>query len=63
MKTISTQGISIPRLGFGTFRMPGSDCQPAVESALELGYRHIDTADQMTPKISHFINFLIERFG
>jgi 2,5-diketo-D-gluconate reductase B len=45
MKTISAQNISIPRLGFGTFRMPGGDCQPAVESALELGYRHIDTAE------------------
>ncbi|CAG9243726.1 aldo/keto reductase [Paraburkholderia caribensis] len=45
MDAISTQGISIPRLGFGTFRMPGGDCQPVVESALELGYRHIDTAE------------------
>lgn len=42
--TIETQGIRIPRLGFGTFRMPGADCQPVVESALALGYRHIDTA-------------------
>jgi 2,5-diketo-D-gluconate reductase B len=24
--------------------MPGNDCQPVVESALALGYRHIDTA-------------------
>lgn len=44
MQTITTQGVSIPRLGFGTFRMPGGDCQPVVESALALGYRHIDTA-------------------
>lgn len=44
MQTIDTQGIHIPRLGFGTFRMPGNDCQPVVESALALGYRHIDTA-------------------
>ena len=44
MKTIETQGVAIPRLGFGTFRMPGNDCRPVVESALALGYRHIDTA-------------------
>ena len=44
MKTIKTQGIEIPRLGFGTFRMPGGDSQPVVESAIALGFRHIDTA-------------------
>jgi 2,5-diketo-D-gluconate reductase B len=44
MEAIETQGIRMPRLGFGTFRMPGMDCQPVVESALALGYRHIDTA-------------------
>jgi 2,5-diketo-D-gluconate reductase B len=44
MKTIKTLGISIPRLGFGTFRMPGGDSQPVVESAIALGFRHIDTA-------------------
>ncbi len=44
METITTQGVAIPRLGFGTFRMPGTDAQPVVESALALGYRHIDTA-------------------
>jgi 2,5-diketo-D-gluconate reductase B len=44
MENIITQGVSIPRLGFGTFRMPGGGCQPVVESAFALGYRHIDTA-------------------
>src|ERR1700722_15443335 len=32
-----------PKLGLGTFRMTGAVCQAAVESALALGYRHIDT--------------------
>ncbi|EPX98561.1 MULTISPECIES: aldo/keto reductase [Ralstonia] len=41
---LKTQGVSIPRLGLGTFRVPNEDCQPVVESALTLGYRHIDTA-------------------
>lgn len=44
MESIETKGVSIPRLGFGTFRMPGGGCQPVVESALALGYRHIDSA-------------------
>jgi 2,5-diketo-D-gluconate reductase B len=44
MKTIKTKGVEIPRLGFGTFRMPGNESQPVVETALELGFRHIDTA-------------------
>ena len=44
MEKIETQGVAIPRLGFGTFRMPGGGCQPVVESALGLGFRHIDTA-------------------
>ena len=39
METITTQGVAIPRLGFGTFRMPGADAQPVVESAIALGYR------------------------
>ncbi|MGO4726580.1 MULTISPECIES: aldo/keto reductase [unclassified Inquilinus] len=44
MDAIITRGVAIPRLGFGTFRMPGADAQPVVESALAIGYRHIDTA-------------------
>lgn len=36
--------VSIPQLGFGTFQIPPQNTQQAVESALELGYRHIDTA-------------------
>jgi len=33
----------LPKLGLGTYRMSGAACQTAVESALALGYRHIDT--------------------
>jgi len=44
MENIRTQYLNMPRLGYGTFRMPGGSAQPAVESALALGYRHIDTA-------------------
>jgi 2,5-diketo-D-gluconate reductase B len=35
----------MPRLGFGTWPMRGSECRQAVESALSLGYRHVDTAE------------------
>src|SRR3569623_3670483 len=45
MDNLKTQGISMPKLGLGTFRMQGNDCRAAVESALSLGYRHIDTAE------------------
>lgn len=44
MESLEAQGVAIPRLGLGTFRIPGRDCRPAVEHALSLGYRHIDTA-------------------
>src|SRR5512138_1124791 len=45
MEHLQTQGISLPRLGLGTFRMQGDACRAAVESALKLGYRHLDTAE------------------
>lgn len=37
-------GIEIPQLGFGVFQIPPEDTQSAVETALDAGYRHIDTA-------------------
>ncbi|QAY58607.1 aldo/keto reductase [Microbacterium protaetiae] len=37
-------GNTIPQLGYGTFKVPPADTQRAVGEALELGYRHIDTA-------------------
>jgi len=45
MQALKTQGIDLPVLGFGTFPMQGSECQSAVEGALSLGYRHLDTAE------------------
>lgn len=38
------QGVRVPALGFGTYRITGEDCRTAVEDALSIGYRHIDTA-------------------
>jgi 2,5-diketo-D-gluconate reductase A len=37
-------GTTIPQLGFGVFLVDPSDTQRVVEDALEVGYRHIDTA-------------------
>lgn len=45
MEYLRTQGIGLPRLGLGTFRLQGDACRVAVEGALGLGYRHIDTAE------------------
>jgi 2,5-diketo-D-gluconate reductase A len=37
-------GVQIPQLGFGVFQVSTDDIGPAVSTALEAGYRHIDTA-------------------
>jgi 2,5-diketo-D-gluconate reductase A len=37
-------GTRIPQLGFGVFLVPPEATQRTVEEALEVGYRHIDTA-------------------
>jgi 2,5-diketo-D-gluconate reductase A len=37
-------GNDIPQLGYGVFKVPAADTERAVGEALELGYRHIDTA-------------------
>ncbi|MEV4992829.1 aldo/keto reductase [Streptomyces niveus] len=37
-------GVRIPQLGFGTFQIPPADTRAATLTALEVGYRHIDTA-------------------
>ena len=38
-------GHAIPQLGFGVFQIPPRDTAQAVTKALEVGYRHIDTAE------------------
>jgi len=38
-------GNTIPQLGFGVFQIPPDETAAAVRSALEVGYRHIDTAE------------------
>ena len=38
------KGEKVPSVGLGTWRLSGQECVRAVERALTLGYRHIDTA-------------------
>jgi 2,5-diketo-D-gluconate reductase A len=38
-------GNEIPQLGFGVFQIPPEETAEAVRCALEVGYRHIDTAE------------------
>ncbi|MFJ8923335.1 aldo/keto reductase [Streptomyces sp. NPDC102415] len=48
MSTVPTvtlnNGVTIPQLGFGVFQVPDDETTAAVTSALEAGYRSIDTA-------------------
>jgi 2,5-diketo-D-gluconate reductase B len=41
---LSVQGTEIPRLGFGTWQITGRAATDGVADALEIGYRHVDTA-------------------
>jgi 2,5-diketo-D-gluconate reductase B len=36
--------VRVPKLGFGTWRLSGRDCEEGVADALAAGYRHVDTA-------------------
>lgn len=44
MHTLTVDGAKMPALGFGTFKLTGVTCRLAVRAALDVGYRHIDTA-------------------
>ena len=44
MDTLDVQGMRMPKLGFGTWKLKGEDAKDAVSHALDIGYRHIDTA-------------------
>lgn len=44
MKYLDIKGARVPALGLGTWQLNGRGCFEAVRHALDLGYRHIDTA-------------------
>ncbi|MEE1129150.1 MAG: aldo/keto reductase [Methanobrevibacter sp.] len=37
-------GVEVPQLGFGVFQIPPQETKEAVKKAIEVGYRHFDTA-------------------
>jgi len=41
---VLNDGVEIPQLGFGVYKVPQDEVEAAVATALEVGYRHIDTA-------------------
>src|SRR6266702_2724058 len=45
MILVEANGARIPAVGLGTWDLRGRACSRAVEQALRLGYRHIDTAE------------------
>jgi 2,5-diketo-D-gluconate reductase B len=45
MQHVPVKGAKVPALGLGTWQLSGRQCYDAVRAALELGYRHIDTAE------------------
>jgi 2,5-diketo-D-gluconate reductase B len=46
MNVVEANGAKIPVIGLGTMTLMDAVCVEAVETALRLGYRHIDTAER-----------------
>ncbi|NKX93115.1 aldo/keto reductase [Sanguibacter hominis ATCC BAA-789] len=44
MHLVLNNGVAIPQLGFGTYKVEPGDAVAVVREALEIGYRHVDTA-------------------
>ncbi len=44
MQFVEAHGARIPQIGLGTMTLKGDVCVQAVKTALDLGYRHLDTA-------------------
>jgi diketogulonate reductase-like aldo/keto reductase len=44
MEYVDAGDARIPKLGLGTWQNTGPDCSETVRTALDLGYRHVDTA-------------------
>lgn len=44
MEHVTVRDESVPAIGLGTWQLEGQECYETVRTALELGYRHVDTA-------------------
>ena len=58
--TLNT-GTTIPQLGFGVYQIEPADTAQAVTTALEIGYRHIDTAEMYQNEAE--VGEAVEAFG
>ncbi|PSP85896.1 aldehyde oxidoreductase [Halobacteriales archaeon QS_1_68_17] len=45
MEYVTAQGVRMPAIGLGTYRLRGRECTETVQRALGMGYRHVDTAE------------------
>jgi 2,5-diketo-D-gluconate reductase B len=45
MQFVEAYGARIPQIGLGTMTLKGDVCVQAVKTALQVGYRHLDTAE------------------
>jgi diketogulonate reductase-like aldo/keto reductase len=45
MEYVSAGDVRLPALGLGTYELRGQACTDTVSEALDIGYRHIDTAE------------------
>lgn len=46
MKSKLIQGVEVPELGLGTYKLIGKQAEETIKTAIRLGYRHIDTAQE-----------------
>jgi 2,5-diketo-D-gluconate reductase A len=60
-RTPLSGGTTIPQLGFGVFQIPPAETAQAVSQALEVGYRHVDTAQMYQNEAE--VGQAVERFG
>jgi 2,5-diketo-D-gluconate reductase B len=44
MEYVNLKGARVPALGLGTWQLSGAQCADVVRAGLDLGYRHVDTA-------------------
>ena len=56
-----TGGTTVPQLGFGTYQVDPAETTAVVGKALELGYRHIDTAQMYQNEAQ--VGAAVEAFG
>ena len=42
--TVTAQGLAVPAMGYGTWELDTAVAERGVRDALDLGYRHVDTA-------------------